>query len=163
MLNRKTRITLTLAALAFAGLAFAKAPVEGRIEAYIVSTNDKGAEITEPAIVAEPGELMEYRLTFVNNGESSVSGLKVIDPIPANTTFVSDSARTKVDAQFEVSIDGGHSFELEPVTRIETQADGSQKKVVIPPAQYTHIRWAVEDALEGEGGEQHYAYRVIVD
>lgn len=163
MLNRKFRTALTLLAIAFAGMAFAKAPVEGHIEAYIVSLNDKGVEVVEPAAVAEPGEIMEYRLTFVNNGDSSVSGLKVVDPIPENTTFVSDSARTKVDARFEVSIDGGHSFEQEPVKRIETQLDGTQKEVVIPPAQYTHVRWAVTDALKGEGGEQNYAYRVIVD
>ena len=145
------------------GLAYANSPVEGFISAHIVSTDEKGAEVTEVATVAEPGEIMEYRLTFVNNGNSAVSGLKVVDPIPENTTFVSDSARTEVSATFEVSIDGGESFESEPVTRIESQADGSQKEVIIPPALYTHIRWAVEDALEGEGGEQNYTYRVVVD
>jgi len=70
---------------------------------------------------------------------------------------------TDVAATFEVSIDGGHSFEQEPVTRIETQLDGSQKEVVIPSSQYTHIRWAVADALDGKGGEQKYAYRVVID
>lgn len=159
----KIRLALVPFLLTFAGLAFANSPVEGFISAYIVSIDDNGAEVSEVATVAEPGEIMEYRLTFVNNGDSSVSGLKVVDPIPENTTFVSDSARTEVTSSFEVSIDGGESFESEPVTRIETQADGSQKEVVIPPAQYTHIRWAVEDALQGEGGEHNYAYRVVVD
>jgi len=126
--TRRVNAGITLVILA--PLAFANSPVEGFISAHIVSTDEKGAEVTEVATVAEPGELMEYRLTFVI---------------------------------FEVSIDGGETFESEPVTRIESQADGSQKEVIIPPALYTHIRWAVEDALEGEGGEQNYAYRVVVD
>ena len=160
---RKTSTAVLLFALSFTGIALASNPVVGNLEAFIVSVDDKGQEVAEVATAAEPGEVMEYRITFVNNGDSSVSGLKVVDPIPENTTFISDSARTEVNALFEVSIDGGLYFEQEPVTRIETQADGSQKEVVIPPEEYTHIRWAVEDALRGEGGQQKYAYRVVVD
>ena len=163
MSNRKTRTALFAATLALAGTALAAPSVEGRIEAFLVSTDAKGVEIVQPADVAEPGELMEYRLVFVNNGDSAVSGLQVVDPVPDNTTFVGGSASTDADARFEVSIDGGKSFEGEPVTRVETQPDGSQKTVVIPPAQYTHLRWAVEDALEGEGGEHRYTYRVTID
>ena len=159
----KPRVALAATTLAFASLALAKASVEGRIEAYLVSTDADGTELVEPAVVAEPGELMEYRLTFVNHGDSAVSGLQVVDPIPENTTFVGGSASADAKARFEVSIDGGRSFESEPVTRVETQPDGSQKQVVVPPAQYTHLRWAVEDALAGEGGEQRYVYRVTVD
>ncbi len=163
MLKRLLKTTTALVGLAFISLAIAKAPVEGHIEAFIVSLDDKGSEVAKPAKSAEPGNLMEYRLTFTNNGDSSVSGLKVVDPIPENTTFVSESARTDVSALFEVSIDGGRSFEQEPVVRIETQADGSQKQVVIPASHYTHIRWAVADELQGKGGKHAYAYRVVVD
>ena len=168
MLNRKPRTTLALVALALAGTAFAgnvlaEAQVEGRIEAYLVATDPDGAEVVRPAAVAEPGELMEYRLTFVNNGDAAVGGLQIVDPVPENTTFVGGSASTDVSASFEVSIDGGRSFEREPVTRVETQADGSQKEVVVPPSRYTHLRWAVDETLAGDGGEQRYVYRVTVD
>ena len=163
MTERHARVAIAALALGLAGAAFAASPVQGRIEAYLVATDAEGAERVEPTRTAEPGVLMEYRLTFVNTGDSAVSGLQVVDPIPDNTTFVAGSARADVDARFEVSIDGARSFEREPVTRVETRPDGTQEKVVIPPSQYTHLRWAVEEALPGGGGEHRYAYRVTVD
>jgi len=98
-----------------------------------------------------------------NNGEESVRGVQVVDPIPQNTRFVVDSHQADVSSSFEVSIDGGESFELEPVTRIETQDDGSQKEVVIPPSQYTHVRWLAKEELTSNGGQHSFAYRVTVD
>ena len=163
MIHRKTGTAAALAALLFAGAAHADPEVEGRMEAFNVSFDAKGAEIVEPATDTAPGTTMEYRLTFVNSGDESVSGLKVVDPIPENTTFVSDSASTDAKADFEVSIDGGRTFEPTPVTRVETQRDGSQEEVVIPPSQYTHLRWSVEESLDADGGTQQYAYRVLVD
>ncbi|ASJ76602.1 DUF11 domain-containing protein [Granulosicoccus antarcticus] len=160
---RTIRPIIATLVFSFASMALANGLVEGRIEAYLVSTDSQGNEVIQATAAAKPGELMEYRLTFVNSGESAVSGLNVIDPIPANTTFVSDSANSNADSLFEVSIDGGRTFEKEPVMRIETQADGSQKEVVIPPAQYTHVRWAVEESLDAEGGTHEYGYRVVVN
>lgn len=133
------------------------------MEAYIVSMDKNGKEVVEPTTDTRPGDLMEYRLTFTNRGESAVSGLDIVDSIPLNTTFIGDSAQSDADSRFEVSIDGGRSFEQEPVKRIETQADGTQKQVVVPPEQYTHVRWVVEEVLDANGGTQQYAYRVIVE
>lgn len=160
---RFIRPAVATLALSCASVALANGPVEGRIEAYLVSMDSQGNEVMQATAAAKPGELMEYRLTFVNSGESAVSGLNIVDPIPANTTFVSDSANSNAVALFEVSIDGGRTFESEPVVRIETQADGSQKEVVISSDQYTHVRWAVEEQLAAEGGTHEYGYRVIVD
>ncbi|MBX2882660.1 MAG: hypothetical protein KTR32_22105 [Granulosicoccus sp.] len=145
-----------------AGLVWAKGPVEGTIQAFIVVQDKNGKEVIEETSIAEPGQIMEYRLRFSNQGKSAVSGLKIIDPIPVQTTFIPESDTTEVSSVFEVSIDGGKTFERVPVTRIETQSDGSQKKIVIPPEQYTHLRWNAEDALKSNGGVQEYAYRVRV-
>ena len=156
-------VTFFIAFLFFAGLAYAKGPVTGEIKVFVVSTDDSGQEIVTEADETEPGQVMEFRIVFTNNGEESVRGVQVVDPIPLNTRFVSDSHQADVPASFEVSIDGGESFELEPVTRIETQADGSQKEVVIPPSQYTHVRWLAQEELTSNGGQHSFAYRVTVD
>ena len=156
-------VTFFIAFLFFAGLAYAKGPVTGEIKVFVVSTDDSGQEIVTEADETEPGQVMEFRIVFTNNGEESVRGVQVVDPIPLNTRFVSDSHQADVPASFEVSIDGGESFELEPVTRIETQADGSQKEVVIPPSQYTHVRWLAKEELTSNGGQHSFAYRVTVD
>ena len=102
-------------------------------------------------------------IVFTNNGDAGVSGIKVVDPIPNNTRFIGDSHSADVEAMFEVSIDGGESFEAEPVKRVETQADGSQKEVIVPPEQYTHVRWVAAEELSSKGGKHSYSYRVSVE
>lgn len=153
---------LSLVFVLSTALAYAKGPVQGTIQAYVVMQDADGKEIIQETSQAAPGQVMEYRLRFANTGESEVRGLKVVDPIPVQTTFVPESNNTSVSAKFEVSIDGGKTFESIPVTRIEKNADGTQQEIIIPPEQYTHLRWNVEDALNSNGGTQEYAYRVRV-
>ena len=151
---------LTLAA----GRTLAEAPpVTGRIDAYLVTRADDGSERLRAAEVAEPGETMEFRIEFTNAGEEPASGITVVNPVPANTRFLPDTDGADVAARFEVSVDGGESFEPEPVTRIETQPDGSQAEVVIPPEQYTHVRWVPAEPLGAGGGAQRFHYRVAVN
>lgn len=147
---------------AAAGLAFAKGPVSGHIEAYIVSTGSDGTEQMIKAKETEPGQVMEFQIVFTNNGEKDVYGIQVVDPIPPNTLFVEDSHRADVPAAFEVSIDGGVTFEPEPVVRTETTLDGTVKEVIIPPEEYTHVRWLASDELNSDGGKHKYTYRVTV-
>lgn len=161
---RYPKLCLVLLCLfSLTGLALANGPVSGEIQAFIVSMNDAGEEVIQEAKEVEPGHIMEFRIVFTNNGEDDVRGVQVVDPIPQNTRFVPDSHKSDVAASFEVSIDGGESFELEPVVRIETQADGSQKEVVVPPEQYTHVRWLAEPELTSNGGQHQFAYRVTVN
>jgi len=161
---RVTSLSIVLALfLSIAGLAYAKGPVTGEIQAYIVTKDSEGKEKVLPAVETVPGQVMEFRIVFTNNGESAVSGIKVVDPIPENTRFIGDSHTADVTATFEVSIDGGESFELEPVVRLETQTDGTQKEVVVPPEQYTHVRWVASEALNSKGGKHSYSYRVSVE
>jgi len=131
--------------------------------AFIVTKDSDGKEEVVPAKETVPGQVMEFRIVFTNNGDDSVSGIKVVDPIPENTRFIGDSHLADVEALFEVSIDGGESFESEPVKRVETQADGSQIEVVVPPEQYTHVRWVASEELTSKGGKHSYSYRVSVE
>ncbi len=150
-------------AVASGGIAHAEEQaVTGEIEAFLVTQSAEGEQLVE-ASEAAPGEIMEFRIEFTNAGDESVTGVRVVDSIPENTRFVGDSHAADVAAVFEVSIDGGESFEPEPVTRIETQADGTQTEVVIPPAQYTHLRWISEEAMHADGGTQAFTYRVAVN
>mgnify|MGYP000309150770 CR=1 FL=1 len=160
---RVSATAIAFAALvSIGGLAWAKGPVTGDIQAYVVTVEDGEERVVEARRTA-PGEIMEFRIVFTNHGEESVSGVRVIDPIPESTTYVADSHSSDVRASFEVSIDGGESFEPEPVVRIETQLDGSQRKLVVPPSEYTHVRWLADEALGAEGGQHRFAYRVSVN
>jgi len=161
MANAKTLVVFVLV-LFLAGISHAAAPVSGEIQAYLVTVDKNGEEKVTKTDQVEPGQVMEFELVFTNNGETSVSGIQVVDPIPENTLFIGESHNSDVQANFEVSIDGGQSFEAEPVIRIETQLDGTQKEVVIPAEQYTHVRWLAKDALPSKGGKHRFTYRVSV-
>lgn len=160
---RVTSLTFVLAfVLSIAGFAYAKGPVTGEIQAFIVTKDSDGNEKVVLAKETTPGQIMEFRIVFTNNSDEGVNGIKVVDPIPENTLFIGNSHTADVTAQFEVSIDGGESFELEPVKRVETQDDGSQLEVIVPPEQYTHVRWVAAEELSSKGGQHSYSYRVSV-
>jgi len=161
MANVKNGVVF-LFVLFLAGISYAAAPVSGEIQAYLVTVDENGSEKVTKTDRVEPGQVMEFELVFTNHGDTSVSGIQVVDPIPENTIFIGESHNSDVQANFQVSIDGGEFFESEPVIRIETQADGSQKEVVIPAEQYTHVRWEAKDDLPSKGGKHRFTYRVSV-
>lgn len=143
------------------GSAHAEAPVQGTMEAYVVELNNNKEQLTAAADV-EPNQIVEYRLTYTNKGKSSIDGLTVVGPVPEGTAYVSSTAGADVKAQLKVSIDGGLTFEAEPVTREVVKANGEVTEKVIPSDQYTHLQWVALNAIEGKGGKQLYRYRVRV-
>jgi len=160
---RLKRLAIVLiAGLAVASFAFAKAKVTGDIQAYLISVNDEGKETLSLVEETEPGQVMEFQIVFTNEGDADVTGIQVVDPVPEFTTFIGSSHGADVAADFEVSIDGGTTFETEPVVRIETLTDGSTKEVIIPPTEYTHVRWIAKEALSSNGGSHKFHYRVTV-
>ncbi len=136
-------------------------PIQGAMEAFVVQLEDE-RETLLAAKEVEPNQLVEYQLTYTNVGESKINGLTVVGPVPEGTTYVSDTANADVDAALQVSIDGGKTFEPEPVIRLETRESGEVVEKVVPPEQYTHLKWKAQDAITADGGTQFYTYRVRV-
>ncbi len=141
--------------------SYAQAPVQGTMEAFVVELKDNKEQL-KAAESVEPNEVVEYRLTYTNSGGSNISGLTVVGPVPEGTSYLSDSASADVSATLLVSIDGGETFESEPVKREVVKSNGELVERVVPPEEYTHLQWKAKDAIEGEGGKQFYSYRVRV-
>ncbi len=139
----------------------AQAPVQGTMEAYVVEIKDD-KEVLKAASDVEPNQLVEYHLTYVNTSKGGINGLTVVGPVPDGTAYVSDTAVADVAANLKVSIDGGITFEKEPVTREVVKENGEVFETVIPAEQYTHIQWQATGELAGQGGKQFYRYRVRV-
>ena len=131
--------TLMLSAFGFS-VSHAEAPIQGTMEAFVVELNDD-KETLKVADDVEPDQLVEYQLTYVNKSASNVDGLTVVGPVPEGTTYVSDTANADVQARLLVSIDGGKTFESEPVIRTETKSTGEVIEKIIPAEQYTHLKW----------------------
>ena len=160
-MNRKFRSAILCMSLALPFTVSADAPVQGTMQAFVVESK-KGKEILTAAEQVEPDQLVEYHLTYVNSSKDGISGLTVTGPVPEGTTYVTDTAKADVTARFRVSIDGGATFEEEPVIREVVQENGEVKERIVPADEYTHLQWQSRSQLEGKGGKQLYRYRVRV-
>lgn len=136
-------------------------PLKSDMKAFVVHTNAKGQERLSAVKKVEPGETIQYQLTYKNVSKKSLKDITVTGPIPSNTRFVGKSTKTAVRSNVLVSIDGGKKFEKEPVRRLRTMANGKKKMVVIPAEKYTHVRWKTRSALNA-GKKQVFSYRVKV-
>ena len=160
MLKRISGIVAFLLAVAMAGPGWA-GPLENELVAYLVQIDADGKESLTRTTAAAPGEIIEYRLIYRNVGSGELSGLVVDGPIPANTSYVAKSASSQVPNEFMVSIDGGKTWDQEPVRRMKKGDSGQQEEVVIGPDNYTHLRWVALEPLAPKV-RQEYRYRVRI-
>ena len=140
----------------------AQSPLSSEMKAFVVKKDKSGREKLVTVKSAEPGQTIQYQLIYKNQSQSTLKGLTVTGPVPANTHFLAKSMKTRVKSQRVVSINGGKTFEKEPVTRLKVMKDGSKKVVTIPAEQYTHVRWKTKSALKS-GSQQVFSYRVKVN
>lgn len=135
-------------------------PLSSKMDAYVVTLNKDGEEELKPAVEVYPKDKIEYKLTYTNNTDKELKGLVITGPIPQNTFFVSGTNNTKINSDFVVSIDGGKTFEPEPVKRI-VMKDGKEVEVIIPPEKYTAIRWMPNVPINAKE-KQIFTYRIEV-
>jgi len=92
---------------------------------------------------AAPSEVLTYMVTYNNTGIADALSVQILDPVPANTTYIAGSA-SGAGMTIDYSHDGGFNF------------DGSQA------APVTHVRWTLGGALvPGAGGV--VVYQVTID
>ena len=161
MMRKFLLVALGLFCLGLPSFALAEDALKTKMDAYLVVSDKKGKESLKATTVAEPGQIIEYLITHNNTGEKSLKKVITNGPIPKNTQYVAGSAKTKVKHQLVVSIDGGKSFQAEPVMREVTDEKGKIKKVVVPESEYTHVRWMSTSKLKSNK-KQSYRYRVQV-
>ena len=155
-------VGLVLGSLAVAKAKTDAAPLESTMEAFVVSTDKEGKEVATPAKEVAPGQTVEYRLIYKNVSKKALKDIAVTGPIPSTTDYLANTANTKAETSFQVSIDGGKTFESEPVKRTVLDEKGKKVEKVIPPSEYTHVRWTMKKALEA-GEAQTFAYRSLVN
>lgn len=158
----RTVLITILLVLAGPVLAASDDPLVSRMDVFRIVEDDAGRERAEPAVETLPGEVLEYRLSYENVSDARLRALVITGPIPANTDYVAGSAATMVASRLVVSVDGGGTYEAEPVIRERTLPDGSVEEFVVPPEQYTHVRWQSSTPL-APATTQEFRYRVIVE
>ena len=100
-------------------------------------TKAQGRESLVPAEQARPGETLEYRAVYRNDGAAEARNLAATLPIPRGTTYVAGSASP---ARVEASLDGNR-FAAVPLTRVVRGADGRDVVREVPVSEYRALRW----------------------
>lgn len=136
-------------------------PLTGSVEALRVVTQDNGRVVFLPADKARPQDVLEYRVTYANMGDSTVRNVTVIDPVPAGTAYIARSATRPNEGTVEFSIDGGTTYHLWPIRIVKQTKDGTEVEVEAKPDMVTHIRWIIGSDFEPET-EITFTYRAIV-
>jgi uncharacterized repeat protein (TIGR01451 family) len=95
-----------------------------------------------PARMLEQGQVVYYTLRITNQTSVPLRNVAVVQPVPANTTYVADSA-SGPGAAVSFSVDGGHSYG--PAGSLMIEVEGSRQ--LAQAAQYTHIRWQLRNPL----------------
>jgi uncharacterized repeat protein (TIGR01451 family) len=96
-----------------------------------------------PAVVINQGQVVYYTVQIRNPTSAPLRDVVVIQRIPANTTYVRDSAAGP-SADITYSVDGGQSFWPEKELVVAKAATEARKA---EPQDYTHIRWQLRNAL----------------
>lgn len=100
-------------------------------------TQAQGHDVLAPADQAHPGETIEYRAVYRNDGTSDARGLAATLPIPRGTTYVPGSA---TPGRVEASLDG-RTFATVPLTRTVRGPDGREVVREVPVSEYRALRW----------------------
>jgi len=132
----RTALALAFVALVAAPAARAQGGVTVELTASRV-TKTQGRDVLAPAEQARPGDLLEYRALYRNDGKVEARGLAATLPIPRGTRYVPGSALPR---RVEASLDG-RTFAPVPLTRKVRTADGRVVTREVPASEYVALRW----------------------
>lgn len=136
----KASLFLFLCATLVLPLVAAASPdVAVSLEAHKVTTDARGKESLTPGDQAKPGEVLEYRVRYTNQGATGVKRLVATLPIPAGVEYQAASAQPAV---VHASLDG-KAFAPIPLTRTVRLADGREVQREIPASEYRWLRWTI--------------------
>lgn len=136
--------------------ASAHATVQVRLTAHRIVKDAKGAETFQVAEQIKPGEFVEYRAVYHNDGDSGVAKLLATVPIPAGTEFV---AGTASPSGAMASLDG-KTYAPMPLKRTVRLSDGREVIREVPASEYRFLRWSLGNL--GSHKEQVVRTRVRV-
>jgi uncharacterized repeat protein (TIGR01451 family) len=95
-----------------------------------------------PARLLEQGQVVYYTVRITNLTTVPLRNVAVVQPVPANTAYIADSA-SGPGADVAFSVDGGHTFGPPEVLMIDIEGT----RQLAQADKYTHIRWQLRNAL----------------
>ncbi|MEQ1581359.1 MAG: hypothetical protein ABL964_12255 [Steroidobacteraceae bacterium] len=96
-----------------------------------------------PATEIQQGQVVYYTVKIRNPGTTAAHNVLITKAIPANTSYLADSAAAP-GATIAFSVDGGVTFA--PARELFVRDAGGAQRAAAP-ANYTHIRWQMRYPL----------------
>jgi uncharacterized repeat protein (TIGR01451 family) len=127
------------------------APEKGKVEVNVVAEKEvkaigpDGKTVIQqvPAEKVIPGDEVIYTITYTNNGDEPAENLVVNNPIPEHMQYVPGSASVS-GSRITFSVDNGKSFDIPEKLTVQ---DVEGNPVVAKPADYTNIRWTIDQPV----------------
>jgi uncharacterized repeat protein (TIGR01451 family) len=126
------------------------------LSAARVVVGEHGAEQLVTTDAVHPGDVVEYRATYTNQGDGAVRGLAATLPIPAGTRYVGPTVTME---RVEASTDGVE-FAPVPLRRTVIGPDGRERTEEVPASEYRALRWQIGELAAN--ASRSVAARVVV-
>lgn len=127
-----------------------------------VEVEEQGQKVTQwvDAKDVEPGEKLRYTVHYVNMGDQPATKVRIENPIPDLTVYVTDTATGK-GSTIVFSADGGKTYEpSDQVTYEAALFGGGTERRKATPDRYTNIRWLIDQIPPGGKGDVSFVVTV---
>jgi len=123
----------------------ASGDVDVTLQAFQVVNTAKEVKLV-PTTRANPGDTIEYQVTYRNNGSTAAKQTKAVLPVPAGgMAYLPDTASP---AKVEASLDG-KTYAAVPLKR-EVVREGKKVTETVPATEYRFLRWDLGDLPPGQ-------------
>tara|TARA_R110002072_G_scaffold1598_6_gene13605 strand:- start:31951 stop:32433 length:483 start_codon:yes stop_codon:yes gene_type:complete len=127
-----------------------------------IVVEENGQEVTRwvEAEDIEPGQKLRYTVRYLNVGDEPATEVRIENPIPDLTVYISDSA-SGVGSKIVFSADGGQNYGAPDEVTYEVAVFGGGKdRRQASSDRYTNIRWLIEEVPPGSAGEVSFVVLV---
>ena len=156
-------IELLLSALIAPAFAVADPNIQLDMQvAKEVTIEESGQQVTRWVDAQEvlPGEKLKYTVRYVNLGDEPATQVRIENPIPELSVYVTDSAAGE-GTTIVFSADGGAQYSSpEQVTYEVAVFGGGKGRRLATAERFTNIRWLIEQVPPGSTGE--VSFQVLV-
>jgi uncharacterized repeat protein (TIGR01451 family) len=114
-------------------------PIVISLKQFKIVKDQKGQEQRMDAALVLPGDVIEYQVTYANNGKTALPVVATL-PIPESLEYIKDSASAKTSIAHTVALKD-LQFAHEPLLQKQTTASGVTLSQAVPYASYRYVRW----------------------
>lgn len=109
-----------------------------------------------------PGSVLEYKMKYRNVGDAPAYNPALVNQIPKEAIYLKGSEQSETEFEIKFSADNGKTYSKKPMRKIKNKEGEIVTKKPIPPKEFTHIKWEINEKIEvGKGVSFKYRVRIL--